>query len=177
MNNRMEVWKQGSWNPLKEFASLQRATEKMFEGGMMPFAQRDSFSFEPSCDIEETDSHYLISADLPGVAKDDVKVEVFENQIVVSGEKKQEKRDAKTNHVSERYHGRFERRFTLPTPIDGDKVEASYQDGVLRIALAKSAYNLSRQVKITDGKSSSTLSRLFARKDEKKVDEPVQKAN
>ncbi len=177
MNNRMEVWKQNSWSPLKEFASLLRASDRMFEGSMAPFAQRESLNFEPACDIEETDSHYLISADLPGVAKEDVKVEVFENQIVVSGEKKQEKRDAKSNHVTERYHGRFERRFALPTPIDGDKVEASYQDGVLRIAMAKSAYGLSRQVKIADGKGSGTLARLFARRDEKKVDEPVQKAN
>jgi HSP20 family protein len=110
--------------------------------------------FNPPCDVEETDSHYLMSFDLPGISKEDIKIEVVDKQLTVSGERKVDKKSDKNNsHISERYYGSFQRTFTLPSTIDGNKVEASYKDGVLQIALAKPEAIRPQQIKISEGKS------------------------
>ena len=111
-------------------------------------------SFNPAVDVDETDSHYLMSFDLPGISKDDVKIELLENQLTVSGEKTGAVRKDKHNrHLTERNYGSFQRVFTLPSNIEGTKVEASYKDGVLQIALPKAETAKARQVKISEGKT------------------------
>ena len=87
----------------------------------------------PECDIEETETKYLMTFDLPGVARDAIKIDAQACQVRVTGVKKFN-RDEKegTKHIIERFEGRFERFFTLPTEIDINKVEAQYEDGVLK---------------------------------------------
>ncbi|HEX4926244.1 MAG TPA: Hsp20/alpha crystallin family protein [Bdellovibrionales bacterium] len=106
--------------------------------------------FNPACDIEEQDDHFRISVDLPGVSKDDVKVEVVDNRLVISGERKHEKKEG--GRRSERYYGRFERSFMLPTAIDVDKIEARYENGVLELAVPKAESAKPRTVQIQTGK-------------------------
>jgi HSP20 family protein len=93
----------------------------------------------PTVDIEEDDNNYLIRADVPGVDKKDIDVRLGNGVLNITGEKKVEKETGKGSkqHRTERYCGSFSRRFTLPTAIRPDKVDASYKDGVLTVKVPK----------------------------------------
>jgi len=143
------------WNPWsEETMSLQRAFDRLFGESALPAqANARAATFNPTCDVEETESHYLFSFDVPGVNKNDLKVELVENQLIVSGERKSEHTEKKPAHrLSERFYGSFQRIFTLPAAASAERVEASYDNGVLRIAIPKSEAAKNRTIKVGDGK-------------------------
>ena len=89
-------------------------------------------------DVAEDDKAYTVKAELPGVAREDIAVDVDGNQVSISAEVKREKEEKKGATVhSERFFGRQYRSFTLARDIDRDKVEAKYHDGILEITLPK----------------------------------------
>ncbi|ALK99605.1 hypothetical protein AB595_12010 [Massilia sp. WF1] len=91
-------------------------------------------------DVEETEQAYAITADIPGMNKEDIKVEVDGNQVVISAERKQDTEVKKGNTVrSERHWGQQYRAFTLQCPVDDPKAEARYENGVLKLTLPKKA--------------------------------------
>lgn len=95
-------------------------------------------SHVPACDMHETDSHYLMTFDLPGVKREEIKVDITDNRLRVSGERKEELEMAEHNGGRhERFYGRFERTFILPASIKSEQIEAQYMDGVLRVAVPK----------------------------------------
>lgn len=147
-------------NPLREINRLQGRIDRVFDEfltsplsslvqpGRNMFELEESV-FAPPTDLEETDSHYLVSLDIPGVKKADVKIEVKDNQLLVSGEKQEEHKEEHGNVLSmERYQGSFVRSFILPSNVNSDKIEASYQDGVLRIAIPKAEASKPKLVQI-----------------------------
>lgn len=108
----------------------------------------------PSVDIAETDKSYDITADLPGVSEKDISVELKDDVLTVSGEKKEEsEKEEKDYRLSERRFGSFKRSFQLPSEVDEGKVSANFKDGVLKIVLPKSAdaQKKSRKIKIAAG--------------------------
>jgi HSP20 family protein len=105
--------------------------------------------FHPACEIEETESHYLMSVDLPGISKNDINIEVKNNQLFITGERKYEN---KNRRASERFYGKFHRVVTLPTGLNSENIEAQYQDGVLTVALPKAESAKPKQIKISEGK-------------------------
>lgn len=100
-------------------------------------------SFSPLLDMSETDAHYEVKVDLPGITANDLKVQVSDNVLTISGERKYEKTEGKegkkngTPHYVERYHGTFSRSIVLPAPVKQDKIDAQYHDGVLTVTLPK----------------------------------------
>lgn len=94
--------------------------------------------WSPRVDIAETDSEFIIKAEIPEVKKEDVKVTVENGILVLHGERKQEKEEeGKTYHRIERHYGIFNRSFTLPETVVAEKVKAGFKDGVLTITLRK----------------------------------------
>jgi HSP20 family protein len=94
--------------------------------------------WNPAVDIAEHDDAYAVKIELPGVAKDDVRIVMHENMLTVRGEKKQEKEAKGSNyHRVERSYGVFQRSFALPTSVKGDNIDATFKDGVLSISLPK----------------------------------------
>ncbi len=95
--------------------------------------------WSPLVDITEDEKEYLISADLPQVAKDDVKVVVENGSLIIKGERQREAehKDKKVHRI-ERSYGSFHRSFSLPEDTDGKGVTANFKDGVLRVSLPKS---------------------------------------
>ena len=92
----------------------------------------------PRINVEENDNEWLISAELPGVAKEDVKVNFQDTILSISGEKKVEKEDKSKNyHRFERSFGKFSRSLKINTPVVSDKIDAEYKDGILTISLPK----------------------------------------
>ena len=146
------------WNPTREFEGLRRHWSRFFDDWPSETAitTKPETFFNPACDIDETDTHYLMTFDLPGVSKDDVKVEVNDNRVRVYGEKNEERKEKKNGRrLVERQYGSFERSFTLPSQVDAAKVEAQFTDGVLKITVPKTMLPPAHQIKIADGKSAS----------------------
>jgi HSP20 family protein len=94
--------------------------------------------WNPYVDIAETDNEIIVSAELPGVGKDDVKISIQDDTLVLRGEKRQEKDEKKENyHRVERSYGAFQRTIGLPVSADSGKIKAKFKDGVLKINLPK----------------------------------------
>lgn len=133
---------------------LLRNIDRLFDDLVPSSASRQTASFAPACDVEETDTHYLLSFDLPGVRKEDVKIELKDSLLSVAGERSIE-RESRSRHFVERAYGTFFRSFQLPSDADADGVQAEYKDGVLGISIPKAARAKPRQIEIRDWKSDS----------------------
>jgi len=95
-------------------------------------------AFAPVVDIEEKEKEYVVTVELPGVRKDDVKINLKDNVLTVSGEKKSEKKiDEKNYHQTERIFGSFQRCFRLPELVDQEKIAADFKNGILNVAIPK----------------------------------------
>jgi len=164
-------------NPFRGLMDLQRNLDRLFDdafGESKGDRWSDEMVFHPACEVEETESYYLMSVDLPGVAKKDINIEVKDNQLFISGERKSE---AKKRGLSERYYGKFHRVLILPTHVDAEKIEAQYEDGVLTVALPKAESARSRQIKISEGKGSFFGKFIGGTKEKEKEEKTVSAAN
>jgi HSP20 family protein len=131
------------WTPMDNLQSFQHEMNRMFEdffrGGNGEAAGTGLSSWTPAVDIHETDDGFVIKAELPGVSKDDVSIEVHQNTLTLRGQRKHESAVKNERyHRVERAYGTFQRSFVLPAMVDHDKVQATYKDGVLELHLPKS---------------------------------------
>src|ERR1043166_4690786 len=92
--------------------------------------------FQPAIDVEETDKEYKVTAECPGMAKEDIEIS-FENNVLTLSGAKEEKKEMKERglYQSERRYGKFLRTLSLPADVDNKKVTASFKDGVLEVTL------------------------------------------
>lgn len=114
----------------------------------LPF---DDERLQMKLDVSENDKNYVVRADMPGVKKDDIKVDIEGNRVSISAEiksVKEEKKDEKVIH-SERYEGQIYRSFTLDGSIDEGKAQASYKDGVLELTLPKSSNGKTKRLSVS----------------------------
>ena len=171
----LALWNDNYSSPWRSLMDLQRNIDRMFDQAFSPVSSGDwneERIFHPACDIDETESHYVMSVDLPGMSKKDINIEARENQLFISGERKSER---KSNGASERFYGKFHRVVTLPEGVDAERIEAQYQDGVLKVALPKLESAKPRQIKITDGKG-SFFGRLLGKSEAPEKEERTEKA-
>lgn len=137
------------WDPLREFENLTGRMNELLESTFGPLnTAPGALGWSPATDIEETDDAYLVEADLPGVKREDLSVELRESELVISGELKERERTGVLRRRSRRT-GRFEYRVTLPGDADADKVEATLRDGVLTVRVPKTAKAQPRRIEIT----------------------------
>ena len=100
--------------------------------------QNGASFFLPSVDVAETDKEFEIHVSAPGMDKKDFNLELNNGQLTISGERKFEKEDKKRNyHSIESRYGKFTRSFYLPDNVNGEKIQASYQNGILNISIPK----------------------------------------
>ena len=106
-------------------------------------------AFSPAVDITETEKEYLISAELPGIKKEDIKMNISDNILTISGEKNQEKKTDKENyHRTERVYGTFQRSFRLPEISAQENISAEFKDGVLTVTIPKLKESISKNIAI-----------------------------
>ena len=128
------------------FSQIQRELEQVFQA---PKVSR-SLSFLPAVDIEETDTSFLLLADVPGMSEETIEITVEGNELTLSGSRSQnETDDNRTSRLQERTYGKFKRSFRLGTHIDQENIAASYKNGVLTIRLPKSTAAKPRQIPVT----------------------------
>ncbi len=142
------------WRPARDFLNIRDEIDRMFDEFFGTLPERVTTGFEnvwtPSVDISETDNEIIVTAELPGVKKDDVKISLQENVLTIRGEKKQEKEEKNENfHRVERAYGMFQRSFTLPATVDPNKIKATFKDGVLKIRLPKTEEARMKEIPIS----------------------------
>jgi HSP20 family protein len=141
------------WDPIRELDSLQgdmnRLFDRFFEGRV---ANGTSRRWIPAMDLVETEDHLVLRGDLPGMTEDDVDIEIKDNVLTVSGERKAEHEEKSEGyHRVERSFGSFSRSLTLPQGIDPEKVEAKFENGVLEVHIPKPAEAKPTRVQIGKG--------------------------
>src|SRR4030067_420937 len=141
------------WEPFREMSSLQERMNRLLSDvrGLTPFREEEitQGAWIPAVDIYETDESLIFKAELPGITKDGITVEVKDNTLTLKGEKKFEK-EVKEEHYHrvERSYGTFQRAFTLPGTVQQDKVKAKFKDGILEISLPKQEAAKPKQIKV-----------------------------
>jgi HSP20 family protein len=151
------------WEPFRELATLQNEVNRLFNsafdapapGGNGGSATR---RWMPAMDLVETDDHFVLRADLPGLSEDDVKIEVEDDVLTVSGERRSEHETKKEGfHRVERAFGAFSRSLTLPNGVDASAVEASFDKGVLEVRIPKPEERKPRRITIGVSGGQKTL--------------------
>lgn len=121
------------------FAALQRNINRVFDDTFRawPAFEKDEGMLVPSMDVKETDKSVEVTAELPGVAPEDLQLTYTDGDLTIKGEKKSEKKESSEGYqVSERSYGSFLRSLSIDD-IDADKIEASFANGVLTVTLPK----------------------------------------
>jgi HSP20 family protein len=153
------------WDSSRELSSLQSEMNRLFQsffdtpasggtGGNGGTLRR----WHPAMDLVETEDHFVLRADLPGVAEDAVKVELEDNVLTISGERRTEQ-EVKNGgfYRLERATGVFARSLTLPEGVDADAVQASFDKGVLEVRIPKPEERKPRRVNISVGEQPTTI--------------------
>ena len=141
------------WNPWGEMHSLQRhfnsVWDNVFYDGGTDIHQGKKESWMPAVDIFENETHFTIKAELPGIEKDDMAVDLKDRVLSLRGERRDDRPEEKDKaHRRERSFGRFERFFTLPADVDAEKITAEYKDGLLTIQVPKPAKSQPRRITV-----------------------------
>ncbi|MBN2424427.1 MAG: Hsp20/alpha crystallin family protein [Calditrichaceae bacterium] len=128
------------YSPAHSLFNIRNDVEKLFDNFFKSdFRYDDQYgAVVPAINVEETDDTFNISAELPGMKKDDIKITFENNVLSISGEKKTEKEFKEGNfHHFERSSGKFCRNIGIPSGVKLDKIDAEYKDGVLNIVVPK----------------------------------------
>lgn len=141
------------WTPGREIVGIQEEMNRMFDNffGMPRKVEKSDreLYWTPRVNVEETDEQFEVTAELPGLNKGDVKIEVKDHVLTFTGEKKTENEKKDRNvHLYERAYGKFCRTFTLPDNVDVDNIAAEFKDGILRIDMPKTEEAKPRQIEV-----------------------------
>ena len=139
------------FDPMKDLEMLTTRLSRVF-GAPLVAVPEDGMPFGdwlPAMDIEETEHEYLVTADLPAIRREDVKIGITDGLLSIEGERRQEKEEKNRKfHRVERSFGKFVRRLSVPTDVDQTKVAAEVKDGILKVHLPKTAAAMPRSVEV-----------------------------
>ena len=169
MNTLLNLWnapQSDPWFTLSSPSPIER-----FLGTFGLPEDHSSQVLRPAYSAEETDTHYLITVDIPGVKKDDIHLDLAGDQLVIQAKRaRDEKREGKGYWHEERSYGTQQRVFTLPNASSSEKVEAIYKDGVLRVAVPKTEEVKPKRISISSEDTSGFFGKLISgKKKEEKV--------
>lgn len=152
----LDLWRNNT-SPLRELTSFGKAFDRMFEE--WPALRNDitkynnKYEFNPTCEVHENKSAFVLKMDLPGVTKEDIKIDLHDNRLTISGERRVEKKEDDSNkeqktYFSEVFYGAFSRSMTFPVAVNAEKTEAHYENGVLTMTIPKTVTQGTRQISI-----------------------------
>ncbi|NLI83496.1 MAG: Hsp20/alpha crystallin family protein [Deltaproteobacteria bacterium] len=140
------------WKPFrKEIEPFRREMERLWDRffGESFFSRPFAETWQPSADLLETETAIVVKSDLPGLDASDIDVSLSGDVLTIKGEKrKEEERSGERYHSVERYYGSFQRSFRLPAPVQTDKVEATFDKGVLTVTLPKTEEAKKKEIKV-----------------------------
>jgi len=129
-------WRNREWGPFRELVRLQDEMDRIFGGALAHRHRPMDLSLAPAIDVYSEKDHLKVKAELPGVKKEDIEVNLTGNVLTIRGSKKEEQTVKEEGyHYHERSFGEFERSVELPARVDANKIEARFADGVLEVTL------------------------------------------
>jgi HSP20 family protein len=143
------------WDPFRDVIALQNRVNSLFREMNEGDSPLTTASFVPAVDVYEDPKKVVLKLEVPGMEEKDLDIRVENNTLTVKGERKLEKDEKEENfHRIERRYGSFYRAFTLPSTVDTENVQASYNAGVLKLELNKKAEAQPKQIKVNVGSQS-----------------------
>ncbi len=139
------------WSPRGSWVDVRNEFDRLFDSFFNPSYEEETAlsAFNPAVDIVEEDQAYQVHVELPGLTKDDIKLNIKDNYLSISGEKKRESKVEEKNYQrTERIFGSFQRNFRLSDSVDVDKIEAEFKDGVLNVVIPKKKESLAKQIEV-----------------------------
>jgi HSP20 family protein len=128
------------WDPIRDLLAIQQRLDRFAPGPA---------GWAPSVDLHETPDSYVMTAELPGLTREDVQIHVQDNQVSLSGARRPRGAPCEQYHRIERGHGVFNRTFELPVPVRIDDITADLTDGVLTVVMPKSPDGAPRRVQVS----------------------------
>jgi len=150
-NMRLMKFQRPSWPAVNEITNLRDEINRLFEA---PFAEWTRGSdvlnaWSPALDLYEDKDNLIVRAELPGLKKDEIDISLHDGTLVVSGERKNEKKyEGSETSREERFFGKFQRSVELPKAVDPNAVKATYKDGILTVTLPKTEDAKPRQITV-----------------------------
>ncbi len=138
------------WNPWREMATLEQQMNRLFDEAVVPATGGErSFVRVPAAEMEETKDAIHLKLEVPGIEAKDLDVQVTENAVSISGERKEETKTEENGVTKSEFHyGKFQRVIPLPARIQNTQVQAEYKDGILSLTLPKSEEEKNKVVKV-----------------------------
>jgi HSP20 family protein len=151
------------WEPVRELQTMQNEMNRLFNtffdspqtgnGGQTPLRR-----WIPAMDVVETDDHFVLRADLPGLSEKDINIELEDSVLTISGERKAEHEQRNEGYYRvERASGSFSRSLTLPEGVNAEGIQAHFDKGVLEVRIPKPEQQKPRKVQISLGGSAKTI--------------------
>lgn len=151
------------WEPARELSTMQNEVNRLFstffDSPTPGNGRRTAFrSWIPAMDVTENENEYVLKADLPGLSEGDVNVELDDNVLRISGERKSEHEEKTDGYYRvERATGRFARSLTLPEGVSADGIQANFDNGVLEVHIQKPEEHKPQKVAISVGREAKTI--------------------
>ncbi|KPJ78302.1 MAG: hypothetical protein AMJ54_04235 [Deltaproteobacteria bacterium SG8_13] len=141
------------WNPMRDMNDLRHRIDQMFGGMFYPASVENQGSLQwnwnPVVDVYDNDESIVIKAELPGMEKKDISIDVKDRLLILKGERSTDKEVKEEKYYRrERSYGSFQRVFNLPVDVDADKIEAAYADGLLKIEIPKPETQKPKQITV-----------------------------
>lgn len=143
------------WDPFQDIAALQDRINRLFEDAFPqrregePSGEIDAVAWRPAVDVYETDTTLVITAELPGIRKEDVSVEVKNNVLTIQGQRVRQDEVGEEHYVRrERSFGAFSRSFDLRQHVDPESIRARFKEGLLRVEISKPERETAKQITV-----------------------------
>lgn len=128
------------WDPLRDLLAIQQRLDRFKPGPA---------GWNPPVDLHETPDHYVVTAEVPGLSREEIEIHVHDGRLTLSGTRPERGAACEQYHRVERGHGSFSRTFQLPIPVDADRIVADLRDGVLTVTCPKSADAALRRIHVS----------------------------
>ncbi|MGB9641272.1 MAG: Hsp20/alpha crystallin family protein [Anaerolineales bacterium] len=139
-------------DPFRDLMNIRSMMDRLFDNAFSTWDFEDTFVGELPLDVVENDDEYIVKASLPGMNPDDLEITYSGNTLTIKGEIKSEEEEKKgTYHLRERRYGSFARSITLPSNVKADKIEATYEAGVLKLTLPKAEEAKPKHIAVKSG--------------------------
>ena len=141
-----------NWDPFRQLSTLREEIDRLFDEPLASARTPQDFWLSggwPTMEVHEDRDNLVVTVEVPGMKKEDIDLTLHDGVLSISGERKvDEKYQEAASHRTERFVGRFQRSIALPTLVNVDKVDATYQDGVLKITLPKAEEAKPKQITV-----------------------------
>jgi len=152
MARELQVWRPfRELAPFREFERMRREMDRLWDSFLerKPTTIEEEGEFLPALDLAETDNELVVKCEVPGLEPKDIDISLSDGMLTIKGEKKQEREEKQADyHLVERSYGAFSRSIQLPKEVQGEKINASYKNGILKITLPKSEEAKKKEIKI-----------------------------